>query len=69
MNKNKGEEPTRVIIHIYMEISQGSSLYLKQAKMSFFSFSFIFYKIGEQEGRTGTAGVGERMLGNSGRGR
>jgi hypothetical protein len=35
-----------------MEMSQGNSLcsYLKQTKMSFFSF---FYKIGEQEGWTG----------------
>jgi hypothetical protein len=40
-----------------MEMSQGNSLcnYLKQTKMSF----FFFYKIGEQEGRTGPAwGVG-----------
>jgi hypothetical protein len=38
-----------------MEISQRNSLcgylYLKQAKMSF--FSFFFYKIGELEGGTG----------------
>jgi hypothetical protein len=36
-----------------METSQGNSLYsyLKQTKMSFFLF---FYKIKEQEGRTGT---------------
>jgi hypothetical protein len=37
-----------------MEISQGNSLhsyfYLKQAKMSL--FSFFLYKIGEQNGRT-----------------
>jgi hypothetical protein len=34
------------------------AIYLKQTKMSFFSFclfSFFFYKIGEQEGRTGPA--------------
>jgi hypothetical protein len=44
MKKNRGDEPIGVIIHIYMEISQGNSLcsylYLKQAKMSFF-FSSI----------------------------
>jgi hypothetical protein len=45
-----------------MEISQGNSLcshlYLKQAKMSCFSFylfSFFFFKIREQEGRIGPA--------------
>jgi hypothetical protein len=40
-----------VIIHICMEMSQGNSLcsYLKQTKMSI----FFFYKIREQEGRTG----------------
>jgi hypothetical protein len=36
MKKNRGDEPIWVIIHIYMEISQGNSLcsylYLKQAK-------------------------------------
>jgi hypothetical protein len=37
-----------------MEVPQGNSQgsYLKQAKMSFFSF---FFKIGEQEGGKGTA--------------
>jgi hypothetical protein len=45
-----------------MEISQGNSLcsyfYLKQAKLSF--FSFFFYKIREQKSETGPAwgGVG-----------
>jgi hypothetical protein len=40
------------------ETSCVSSLYLKQSKMSYFSFycfSSYFYKIREQEGRTGTA--------------
>jgi hypothetical protein len=39
-----------------MEGPQGNSLcsYLKQARMSF----FFFYKIGEQEGKTGPAGGG-----------
>jgi hypothetical protein len=44
-----------------MEISQGNSLhsylYLRQAKVHVFSFyilSFFFYKIGEQESRTGS---------------
>jgi hypothetical protein len=37
--KNRGDEPIWVIIHIYVEMSQGNSLhsYLKQMKMSFFS--------------------------------
>jgi hypothetical protein len=41
MEKNRGDEPVWVIIHIYMEISQGNSRcsYLKQIKMPF-SFSF-----------------------------
>jgi hypothetical protein len=38
------DEPILVIMHIYMGISQENSLcsylYLKQAKMSFFLFSF-----------------------------
>jgi hypothetical protein len=64
MKKNRGNEPSRVMIHRYMEISQGNSLcsylYLKQAKMSFFNFLFFFfclflYKIREQKGRRGLA--------------
>jgi hypothetical protein len=42
MKKHRTDEPTGIIVHIYMEISQENSLcshlYLKQAKMSFFSF-------------------------------
>jgi hypothetical protein len=63
MKKNRGDEPIGVIIHTYMEIAQGNSLcsylYLRQAKMScvsFYLFSFSFYKIGEQKGRTGPEG-------------
>jgi hypothetical protein len=41
MKKNREDEPTGVLKHIYMQIPQGNSLcshlYLKQAKMSFFS--------------------------------
>jgi hypothetical protein len=60
MKKIRGDKPIGVIIHIYVEVSQRhtlcSYLYLKQAKMSFFFiFSFFFYKIGEQEGRTSPA--------------
>jgi hypothetical protein len=42
---NTGDEPIRVIISIYMEMSQGNSLYsyLKQTKTSVFR---------EQEGKT-----------------
>jgi hypothetical protein len=40
MKKYRGDEPISVIIHIYMEISQGNALcsylYFKQTKMSFF---------------------------------
>jgi hypothetical protein len=44
---------TQATIHIHMEVPQGNYLcsYLKQAKMSLFSF----YKIGEQEDGTGSA--------------
>jgi hypothetical protein len=66
MKKIRGDKPNRVTIHLYMEITQGNSLcsylYLKQAKMSCFSFylfSFIFYKIGDQEGETSPAQRGE----------
>jgi hypothetical protein len=58
MKKIKGNKPIGVIIHIYMELSQRKSLYLKHTKVSCFSFyhfSFFFYKIKEQEGRTGPA--------------
>jgi hypothetical protein len=63
MKKIRGDKAVGVMIHIYMEISQGNSLcsylYLKQAKMSFI-FYFFFYKIRQQEGRTGPAqGVGD----------
>jgi hypothetical protein len=68
MKKIRGYEPIGVIIHIYMEISQGNSLccyfYLKQAKMSFF-FLFFFYQIREQNGGTGPAQGGG--VGTSGR--
>jgi hypothetical protein len=56
------DEPTGVVIHMCMETTQGnslcSSLYLKVAKMPCFCYyplHFFFYKIGEQEGRTGSA--------------
>jgi hypothetical protein len=45
MRKNRGDEPIGVIIHIYIEISQGNALcsylYLKQGKMSFFFFFLL----------------------------
>jgi hypothetical protein len=66
---SRGDEPTGVIVHIYMELSQGNSLgsylYLKQAKMSF--FFFLLYKIREQEDRTGPA-WGLEGSGTNGRG-
>jgi hypothetical protein len=59
MKKIRGDKPIGVY-NTYMEISQGNSLsssylYLKQVKMSCFSFyifSFFSYKIRKQEGRT-----------------
>jgi hypothetical protein len=81
MKKIRGDEPIAVILHTYVEISQGNFLcsyfYLKQAKMacfSFYLFCFFSYKIGEQEDRTnpaqeevlGPVGVGE-VLGKKGR--
>jgi hypothetical protein len=60
MKKCRGDKLIGIITHIYMEISQGNSsssyLYLKQAKISYFSFhflSFFFYRLGEQEGGIG----------------
>jgi hypothetical protein len=65
MNQLGRNEPVGVIMYIHMETAQGISLcsylYLKLAKMSCFSnyvLCFFFYKIGEQEGRTGSAGGG-----------
>jgi hypothetical protein len=56
------DEPVWVIIHIYMERTQGISLYsylyLKLAKtpcFSYYLFWFVFNKIGEQEGGTDSA--------------
>jgi hypothetical protein len=65
MKKNRGDEPIGVIVHTYMEMSQGFSLcsylYLKQAKISFLSnfLNFFSYKkIKEQECGTGPVGTG-----------
>jgi hypothetical protein len=61
MKKIGGDKPIGVIVHINKEIPQKNSLcsylYLKQAKMSLFSFYLfsLFYKIGEQEGGIGPA--------------
>jgi hypothetical protein len=55
------DEPVEVIILMCMETTQGISLfiylYLKLAKTPCFSYylCFFFYKIGEQEGGTGSA--------------
>jgi hypothetical protein len=51
MKKNR-EEPIKVLIHTYMEMSQGNSLcsHLIQAKMSLFFF-FLFFLL--QNWRTG----------------
>jgi hypothetical protein len=54
-----------VIIHIYVEKSQGKSqcgyLYLKKAKMSFLFFAFI-YKIREQGEEHVLLGVGGMLI-------
>jgi hypothetical protein len=49
-----------------MEMSQGNSLYsyFKEAKMSF--FPLFFYKIGDQESKTGRT-CGREQVGISGR--
>jgi hypothetical protein len=60
MKKIRGDKSIGVMIHTYMEISQGNSLgnflYLKQAKMSFSHFYLFFYRIREQESGTGPGG-------------
>jgi hypothetical protein len=54
MKKIRVDKPFGVIVHIYMEISQGNSLcsYLYPNKQK---CHFFIYKIREQEGRTGPA--------------
>jgi hypothetical protein len=69
-NKNRGDELIWVIIHIYMEMSQGSSLcnYLKQTQMSlFFSFAKLENRREEQV-LSGGCLVLSRDTGTSGRG-
>jgi hypothetical protein len=67
MKKIRGDESMGVIMHTYMEISQGNSLCLPQATVSCFSFYLFSYKIGEQEGRTSPAQWG--LLAPVGRGK
>jgi hypothetical protein len=63
--KNKGDKPIRLIMHTYMEMSQGNSLYSYFKQM----VSFFFYKIREKESRTVLC-LGEgRVLTVWGRGR
>jgi hypothetical protein len=59
--KNRGDEPIQVIIHIYMEMSQGNSLciYLKQTKMSFFFFLQNWKRQNRSCLGVGTSGKGE----------
>jgi hypothetical protein len=49
--KNRGDEPIRIIIHIYMEMSQGNSCIaiLNKQKCHF----FFCYKNKEQKGKAG----------------
>jgi hypothetical protein len=62
MEKNRGDEPIQVIIHMYMEISQGNFLYgyLKQTEMSFLKIK-MENRRAEQVlwGRGGIRGRGE----------
>jgi hypothetical protein len=78
VKKIRGDKLVGVIIHIYMEISQGNSLCsypylkLKCQVFSFYLFFFIFYKIREQKGGTspeGGAGINGRgrVLGKNGK--
>jgi hypothetical protein len=61
------DEPIWVVIYIQIETTQGISLYsylyFKLAKHHAFLiifYVFFFYKIREQEGRTGSVGVREQ---------
>jgi hypothetical protein len=73
VKRTRRNGPIWVIIHIYMDKTQGNSLcnylYLKLAKISCFSFyllSVFFYKIGEQDSRTGSGGLGTGGRGEAG---
>jgi hypothetical protein len=62
MKRSGRDEPIQVAIHMCMEATLGISLYtylyLKLAKTLCFSYYFLWFlfnKIGEQEGRTGSA--------------
>jgi hypothetical protein len=74
MRRADRDEAVEVVINICMERTQENSLYsylyLKLAKMPYFSyyFCFCFYKIGEQEDGTGSAQWGRRALVLVGRG-
>jgi hypothetical protein len=59
--KKNRDELIRLMIHIYMEMSQGNSLYsyLKQTKMSF----FLHLQSQKQEGRTGPSWGGIGTIG------
>jgi hypothetical protein len=51
MKKNRGDEPVRVIIHIYVESHKETRCVAILNKQKCHIFIF-FYKIGEQEGGT-----------------
>jgi hypothetical protein len=75
VKKSGRDQPVGVVIHICMETTQENSLcsylYLKLAKMPWFSYYLLwcfFSKIREQEGRTGSALRG-RGVGTDGKGR
>jgi hypothetical protein len=66
MERTCRDEPIRVVIYICMKTTQGNFLcsfhYQKIAKPPCFSYYLLcvfFYKIGEQEGRTGSAQQGK----------
>jgi hypothetical protein len=68
MTKNRGDEPVRVIIHVYMEMHKKTPCVdiLNKQKCHFF-LSFFFYEIREQDseqvlgwGKLGTSERGRR---------
>jgi hypothetical protein len=76
MKRTGRNEPIGIVIHICMETTQGDSLcsylYLKLAKTPCFSFYllwFLFHKIREWKGGTGSPQGGGRELALKGGGR
>jgi hypothetical protein len=66
IEKKNRDETIGIIVHIYVEMSQGNYLcnyLLSQTRKNVSFFSFFLYKIREQEGRTGPVqGMGEELV-------